>query len=226
MQVDTVILSNTKTIAHYGNCCRAVNSMKASEDAIDFKISVVESNVNYLQNGFVHYGCNAVVPNEDFNYNRFLNIGLKDAKSEWIVVANNDVIFTKNWFSKLMRFAEKNPQYKSLSPYEPNWHANKQMSNDVEYYSGYRTSFEITGWCLVIHASVIKQCNLFDERFKFWYQDNDYAETLKHANVPHALVTGSRVYHEISQSYDVLSNKQLQEMTHAQLNVFNKKWGV
>jgi GT2 family glycosyltransferase len=100
------------------------------------------------------------------------------------------------------------------------------MLNDVEYYAGYRTSFEITGWCLVIHNSVIKQCNLFDERFKFWYQDNDYAETLKHANVPHALVTGSRVYHEISRSYDVLSSEQLHEMTNAQLNVFNKKWGI
>lgn len=224
MHVDAIILSNTKTIAHYGNTCRTINTLKASEEEYSFNPIVVESNANYLNSGFVYHGANVVIPNEQFNYNRFLNIGLKHATSEWIIISNNDVVYTNHWYSKLMKFVEKFPQYKSLSPYEPNWHANKQMPNDVEFYSGYRTSFEITGWCLVIHASVIEQCNLFDEQFKFWYQDNDYAETLKHAQVPHALVTNARVYHEISKSYDTLTEQQLHEMTHAQLNIFNKKW--
>lgn len=224
MNIDIIFLSNTKTISHYGLTTRAINSLRASENSFNFNEIVVESNVHYLDQGFVYDKCKVIVPNEEFNYNRFLNKGLEHSTSEWVVVSNNDVIFTQKWFTSLMNFHSKHPQFLSLSPYEPNWHPNKGMLHTTEYFAGYRTSFEITGWCLIMHRSVIEQCNLFDEQFKFWYQDNDYAETLKHKGIPHALVSKSRVYHDISKSYDVLSPQQLHEMTHAQTQIFNKKW--
>lgn len=220
---DIIFLSNTKDIHHYGLTTRSINTLRASEP-FSFNEIIVETNTDYLKRGYVYHGSTVITPNEEFNYNRFLNIGLKYTKSDWIIIANNDVIFTSGWYTKLMDFQYKNPHYLSLSPYEPNWHNNKNMLNTISHYEGYRTSFEITGWCIVINRSVVDKCNLFDEQFKFWYQDNDYAETLNYKNIPHALVTESRVYHDISRSYDTLTSQQLHEMTHAQEQIFNKKW--
>jgi GT2 family glycosyltransferase len=222
--IDVIFLSNTKTIEHYGYTTRAINTLRFSEPNIKFNEIVVETNPEYLNQGFCYNGSKVIIPNEEFNYNRFLNHGLKHSTADWVVVSNNDVIFTKNWFTKLIQFQKEHPEFLSLSPYEPNWHKSKNMSNNVEFYTGYRTSFEITGWCLVINKQVIKQCNLFDEQFKFWYQDNDYAETLKSQNIKHALVTNSRVYHDVSKSMNTVSNEILHEMTHAQSQIFHNKW--
>jgi len=220
---DIIFLSNTKDIHHYGLTTRAINTLRSSED-YSFNEIIVETNTDYLKRGYVYHGSTVITPNEEFNYNRFLNIGLKYTKSDWIIIANNDVIFTSGWYTKLMDFHNSNSKFLSLSPYEPNWHIKKGMPNSVPYYAGYKTSYEIAGWCIVMHRSVVEQCNLFDERFKFWYQDNDYAETIQHEKIPHALITSSRVYHDISKSYDTLSPEKLHEMTHVQHQIFIQKW--
>jgi len=76
-----------------------------------------------------------------------------------------------------------------------------------------------------MHKDVITQCNLFDPRFEFWYQDNDYALTIEKAGIKHALVTDSRVYHDVSGSHDLLTTDNTHNMTNGQLQVLKDKWG-
>ena len=63
----------------------------------------------------------------------------------------------------------------------------------------------------------------FDEKFKFWYQDNDYAMNLMKHNIPHYLINTSKVRHEFSQSHGLLEDKKV-EMTHGLQQVFLEKW--
>jgi GT2 family glycosyltransferase len=223
--IDIIFLSNSNDLKHYGLTTRALNTLRSSETSYSFNEIIVETNTNYLDRGFIYNGSTVIIPNEEFNYNRFLNFGLAKTTSDWVVISNNDVMFTKNWFTKLMAFQKINPDVLSLSPYEPNWHPVHGLSNDNDCYFGYRAAHEITGWCLVIHRSVIEKCKLFDETFAFWYQDNDYGKTLEFNKLKHALVVSSRVYHDNSSSHDTVSSEdQLNLMTHKQANVFYKKW--
>jgi GT2 family glycosyltransferase len=223
MDVDAIILSNTDDLKYYGLLQRTINTLAWSEQNHKFNIIVVESNSNYLDKGFICPNANSVItPNQKFNYNKFLNIGLKECKNNWIIIANNDLIFTKNWFTKILNFEQKYNHYDSFSPFEPNWRPHKSLTIQ-EYYEGYRTAYEIAGWCLVLKRNVLETCGLFDESFEFWYQDNDYAMTLKKHNLKHALVRDSRVYHETSQSHKLLGDKEY-EMTHNQQQTFLKKW--
>lgn len=223
--VDAIILTNTKDLNLYGLTQRTINTLKWSESDYIFDAKVIESNKNHLEQGFIYHDCNTIVPDEPFKYNKFLNHGLKHCKSPWLVVCNNDLIFTQGWFSKLMKFHDQHPDVKSLSPFEPNWHLKRGMDSKVDVNYGYRTSYEITGWCLVIHREIIEQCNLFDDQFDFWYQDNDYAETIRAAKYKHALVTNSRVYHMVSGSHHLLEGEEKHNMTAGQHEVFLKKWG-
>lgn len=217
---------------------RAIQTLLCSEPNRYFDIVIVESNQNASKQGFIYNmhtpgsHVDTIIPGEPFGYNKFLNIGLSaldstyDTPTEWIIIANNDIIFTQKWLTKLFEWQQNNPDVLSLSPWEPNWHVKRGLDPDHGPYIGYRTSFEITGWCLIIHRSVIKQCNLFDPQFEFWYQDNDYALTLEHAKIKHALIPQSRVYHMISASHDTIDETERHKMTDGQLNILKQKWNI
>lgn len=200
MHVDVIMLSNTKNRDFYAMTRRALESLQASEEDVSFVIHLVETNKKLAKKGFTYPDVDLIVPKERFGYNRFLNHGLDRCRHDWIVVSNNDVVFTKGWFSTLMKVHENHPDVLSLSPWEPKWHRAKALVPEGEYLIGYRTGREVTGWCLVMHRSVVTQCALFDEQFEFWYQDDDYAMTLKKHNIKHALVPGSIVHHEVASS--------------------------
>lgn len=221
--VDAIILSNTQDLSFYGLTQRTINTLRWSESDINFDIKVVETNSDIESQGFIYDACTVVKPNEKFNYNKFLNYGLEHCKNEWLIVCNNDLIFTKNWFTNLLQVHKQDPSIKSLCPFEPEWHVNKGLSPDGGVYFGYRTSYEIAGWCMAIHREIIEKCDLFDPEFAFWYQDNDYAETIRHAGYKHALVCNSRVYHMVSKSHELLGSDR-HSMTSGQQKPFADKW--
>jgi hypothetical protein len=238
MKIDIIFLSNTVNIEQYGNTQRAINTLRMSQSGhqtvcIDFNIIIVESNSKYQNEGFWYHDCTVISKDEEFNYNKFLNYGLEECKNDWIIIANNDVIFTQNWFSKIIDFDNENPGYGMFCPYEPNWHKAKEklsaqtgqiIDGKKDFYEGYRTSFEITGWCLVLKRETIDKCELFDERFKFWYQDNDLSLTLQDKNIKNALITNSKVYHMVSQSYSTIPDGKKRDMMEDQIKTFHKKW--
>lgn len=225
MNIEAIILSKTSDIIHYGHTCRTINSLNASNDWSG-NIIVVESEdeLNVRQQGFVYYDCLVVFPREKFNYNRFLNIGIENLKkdTEWILICNNDLYFTPLWWKNMKLIMEQHPEILSYSPIAPSWHLHSSIINDP-IQIGYDVSKHVCGWCILVHRSVITSCNLFDEQFEFWYQDNDYSEELKLHNVKHALVPSSKVYHMISASHDLLNEKKY-SMTHAQQEKFLNKW--
>lgn len=224
LYADVIMLSNTRNSEFHAMTCRALESLKASEDEVCFVIHLVETNRKLARKGFAYPDVDLIVPNERFGYNRFLNHGLKHCTHEWIVVSNNDVTFTKGWFSALMRVHAMDSGILSLSPWEPEWHIRKGMTPEGEYMLGCRAGREVAGWCLVMHESVVTRCNLFDEQFDFWYQDNDYAMTLKKNNIKHALVPGSVVHHTEASSSSNFSWWTNFRMKNLQFVRFVRKW--
>jgi GT2 family glycosyltransferase len=75
-----------------------------------------------------------------------------------------------------------------------------------------------------MHKSVLNKIGDFDEEFKFWYQDDDYAKTLLKNKIKHALITKSKVTHLLSKSHDFIEDSKKFEMTNGLGVKFNKKW--
>jgi GT2 family glycosyltransferase len=233
-RIGCIMLTNTTNLEKYGVTQRAIHTLLWSEPETEFIIIPVESNKEAFNQGFIYDMNNpnidTITPKESFGYNKFLNIGLNMLKvyepklPEWTIIANNDIIFTQKWLSKMLNWQKNNPDVLSLSPWEPNWHMKRGLDPFHGPYIGYRTSFEITGWCLVINREVIQKCNLFDPQFEFWYQDNDYALTLEQAKIKHALIPQSRVYHMVSATHDTIDKTKFHKMTDGQLEVLKRKW--
>lgn len=223
MVVDVIILSYVKddSILKMNNDC--IDSLNSSSENIKFNILLIETDwINEYK--YDQPNVKVIQPKEEFNYNKFLNIGLKECKNDWVLISNNDTIYHKNFLEEMMVVHNHDNQILSMSPMDDDWHRHQTFDKKSDIYYGYRTSYEVAGWSILVHKSAIQTIGGFDEQFTFWYQDNDYAHSLMKNNIKHALITKSKVTHLLSKSHGFLEGRKKYEMTDGLGHVFMNKW--
>ena len=107
---------------------------------------------------------------------------------------------------------------------DDNWHRHVLFNKNIPVHYGYRTSYEIAGWSILVKRKILNDIGGFDENFKFWYQDNDYALTLQKNKIKHALITKSKVTHLLSKSHNLIEPNKKFEMTDGMGINYNNKW--
>lgn len=191
MKLSAIILSRTASEALFEMTCKCISTLVDSEKNIATEVIVIESNKQYAESGFRYPEfVKVIIPEAEFNFHKFLNIGIKASSGNYIALCNNDLVFHENWFTEMLKVANENPKILSFSPI-----GNLSEKKEKKYEIGYKVMTHIKGWCLVAKKEVFKKTGLLDESFDFFYADNDYAMMLKSKNIPHALVYNSRVTH-------------------------------
>ena len=223
MEVDVIILSYTKDDTYYDMTKECIESILNSEEENTFNIIVMESDKTgkYV---YDYDEVKTIVPDEEFNYNRFLNIGLEYCNNEWILISNNDTEYHSKWFTQMYKEWEKDNELLSMSPFCPIWTKHKDFTGGETVFPGYRVTYEITGWSILMNKKVVEVMGKFDEDFVFSYQDDDYSMTLQKHNIKHALIKNSVVTHRVSRSHDLVDDGKKFSMTHGQANTFFNKW--
>jgi choline kinase len=209
-----LILSNTANVEYYQLLENCVNSIGNHD------IVVVETNSKLKGKDIpLKSKCDFIFPEEEFNYNRFLNIGISHIKDDKFIISNNDVVYHGNSVYQLSTALN---DYNSVSPrdYNNKKHDLALINNNIE---GYEIGNHITGCCIGLTRKTYETIGNFDESFKFWYQDNDYANLLKKYNLKHALITDALITHAGFQSHKLLGNK-LTDMTHGLESTYKQKW--
>lgn len=192
-----------------------IATIRQSEPRTQFNIIVVESGPTLIecgQNITIRYD------REKFNYNHALNQGLSICKNEWVVLANNDLVFRKYWMTEIFLAHESNPDIMSFCPWNEmhNWHFNLFGPDPDPVIRGYRICHEMAGWCIIARREIFDKIRL-SERVDFWFSDNVYADALIAANIPHALVSRSRVNHMVSQTH-VVNQQEAQDAYYKYVN--------
>jgi glycosyltransferase involved in cell wall biosynthesis len=226
MVIDVIILSYAKDPSFEKMNLNCMKSIYESSTEHKFQIYLIETN---KEKEFIYEGCETckvIQPNEEFNYNRFLNIGLENCTNDWVLISNNDTIYHKGFLEEMLKANEQDPELFSMSPMDDNWHRHKLFSKTTPIHYGHRTSYEIAGWSIFVKRDILKKMNGFDEKFKFWYQDNDYALTLQKYKLKHALITNSKVTHLLSKSHNLIEPHKKFQMTDGMVNDFKNKWYV
>ena len=167
------------------NC---INS--ARQDKVDLNVIVVETTPFP-----VNYDAQIVRYTGEFNYNRALNLGLKHVKGDIHILANNDIIFHKDWslIGESMIINEF-PAASALSS-DPR---QRGFNRGDWIYPGYEIGIHLTGWCIFVTKECIAKIGKLDESYVFWYSDNIFAEQLIDANIRHGLFCNVQVDHIIS----------------------------
>jgi GT2 family glycosyltransferase len=229
-KVDIIIVSYAKDDYCKDLTRNCIKSIFNSEDnSIDiFNIIVVESQEgvrweNEFENVFTY---DAPLP---YGYHKFLNFGRKKGSSEWVALCNNDLEFTRGWFSNILKANTDNPDIISFSPYCPM----TQMTYGIHPHTGLNIGYEIrkqiSGWCIVHKREIYDIIGDLDERFYHWFCDNDYSMTLWEKGIKHALVTDSIVIHHeknIGKTTErvVETNDEMYRLTTGSQSIFEDKW--
>jgi hypothetical protein len=218
--IDVVILSNTVDKKFFRMLERCILSIKNSI-GVNTSITLVESNTT-LSNKNIKKLLpidNIIFPNKVFNYNMFLNIGVQACKNDIILISNNDVFYEKNAISILKSYLD---EYDSVSPWDNNTSASLHKNRGI--YEGYKVRYNVAGYSFMTKKSVIESIGGFDERFTFWYADDDYALSLQKHNFKHALIGSASVFHGFEQSHKLFDSKEKIERTYGAKKVFLNKW--
>jgi GT2 family glycosyltransferase len=206
-----LILSNTVDVSYYNLLENCINSIG------DYPIIVVETNSKLKDKQIpLANKCKFIFPEEEFNYNKFLNIGISHIKDDKFIISNNDVVYSKD----SIRIIEKAlDQYDSVSPFD----YNNQKHNDLlDVVIGYDIGTHITGCCIGLTRETYETIGKFDEQFSFWYQDNDYADQLKKHILSHAFIKDAKITHIGFKSHELLGDK-LYQLTHGLETLYTNK---
>jgi GT2 family glycosyltransferase len=197
-----------------------------SERQFAFNIIVIESNSHFNNLGLTYNSPNVTVitPQQHFNYNRFLNIGIRHTTNNWIVFSNNDVIFHEGWLTEIFKVKKTNSSIQSFCPFDrTSPYLSFEKVNKKPYHLEYRVPVEFVGWCFVVERKVLQRTGNFDETFDLYFQDNDFAMTLKKNSILHAMVPNSFVEHlggYTTKNYDASKS-----IKYAEDKIkFEKKW--
>jgi hypothetical protein len=205
MTYDLIIISQSK-----GNLIQVTQNCidSARKDNADLNIIVVETGNPYK------YDVDKIIEyNGEFNYNHALNLGLKHAKGDVQILANNDLIFHKGW-SKMGDIMRVNG-YLSASALSQD--DRQRFFRHGEFaYEGYNVGYQLTGWCIFTSKKLWSIIGDLDETHQFWFSDNVYAEQLKAKGIKHALICSVQVDHLGSQTLKMQPRSIQSQYTYSQ----------
>jgi GT2 family glycosyltransferase len=222
--VDIVILSYARNSTLKKVTEDAISSLLASENPNDIKFSVLVIESNKSLQPYNYPGTKTIYPKDKFGFNHYLNIGLQNTQNEFVCFCNNDLIFHRSWASAIITQFDTDSKLVSASPLCSVYHPTIGFRPDSGNYYGYGVRQEIAGWCFFVRRSLFDTIGLFDEKFKFWFADADYAKTLQKFNQKHALVTSSIVDHLDGVSTTTLDAQTKLALTAEQYWYFQYKW--
>ncbi len=207
--VDVVILSNATTPALRSSTQRTIDTCISGANGLPVSITVLEQQpVTYRQAATIRKP-------EPFHYNRFANFGAARGSAEWIMVANNDLIFHDGWLHQLL--AAGHPVVSPKCPRD------KRQKEFVENTTGYVTARHLSGWCYMISRDVWDRIGGFDECVSFWCADDVVIEQLRAIGIAPMIVPSAIVEHDQSQTLTKAPNRD--DLTWAQLDIFIRKYG-
>ena len=213
MLFSAIILSNTKSQSIFDMTLHCVESMIVAEKenpTLKFEVLLIESNKEIQKSTFKYpENIQIIIPNEEFNFHKFLNIGIKAATGDFVGLFNNDLIFKKDWFTEILKIKKAFPGVQSFCPvdYESKF-TPKNFFNGKPYIFGYKVRRHIVGWCIIAEKKLFDDTGLLDERFSFFYADDDYSLMLQKHNKKHIVVAKSEVSHLESKVSKELEKKK------------------
>lgn len=211
--VDIVILSKATTSTMARMTQQAIDSAIAGANSLPVNIIVVESvgHVRYNNAQTIYHDTG-----NNFCYNANANLGARQGQSEWIMIANSDLIFKSGWLHHLL--IANNPV---VSPKCPNDIRQKDIKANAK---GDVNAVHFSGWCFMIKRDLWQQIGGFDERVNFWASDDCVIEQVKQKGILPMIVPDSEVVHLGSTTFKTVPRERWDDMTWKDVYEFNKNY--
>lgn len=192
------------------------NSLLATnQEGLELEIIVIDNgstdgSVAWLRE---HFPQIKLLQNDENNYARALNLGIRQAQGEYVVVANNDATVHPNWllgFLDVFRLDEKIGAVQSKIFFANKDKINSVGVEEIEHFyfrdigfgrddsAAYANSAEreyVTGGSVMIRRECLEQVGAWDEEFIMFMEDVDYSARCRKAGWKLWYSPSSIMYH-------------------------------
>jgi len=192
----TLVIVTFKSQHIIDQCIQTIDS--------NIKIIVVENSKdknfkNYLEKKYNNVSC--VLSNDNIGMGAGNNIGIKYAKSDFVLILNPDVLLFKDTIDNLINEAKQLRNFAIISSISdnkefPNFSIKKKRHID------YKKNFEVDsvdGYCMLINKkrikSMFKDDIFFDEKIFMYLENDDLCKRVKENNEKIFIVPTSKIKH-------------------------------
>ena len=209
--VDVIILSKADNQQTRRMTQSAIDSCYYGTNGLAINIIVVENGLSYQYDK-----ATTIHKREKFNYNEFANTAASLGNAEWIMVANNDLIFKDGWLHHLIAAG-----HDVVSPHEPTDVRQKGLIKNEE---GDVCGRHFSGWCFMIKRKLWEDIGKFDTDVTFWCSDDVVIEQVKARGVMPMIVVDSIVEHTASTTLKTQTSSNINDLKWRNVYIFNKKY--
>lgn len=225
ISVDVCVISYAKTEELKQVTEKGIQTLIHSEKNIKFNVFVVESNKDVSYDNFKN--TKTIYTDLPFGYHRYLNLAVREGKSDYVVLANSDLTYEEGWASAIIKEMDIDSSLLSASPFCPQTQSvEKYAGLNIQY--GYIVREQLAGWCIFQKREIYNTIGQLDEKFDFWFCDDDYSMEIKKHGISHALVVSSVVNHHENRIgatiSSVASAEEKEILTNGQYQKFEEKW--
>ena len=173
--------------------------------AKDIKIIVVENSDNYqfkeeLESMYVNVSCVLTLKNLGMGAGN--NIGIKKAKTDYVMILNPDVILETSTINELIIASQKIVNFAILAPIssDTNYPNYKLLSNKkikINNESLFKVK-SVDGFAMLFNKKqldVVLLKNYFDENFFMYLENDDLCKRIRQINENIFIVTNSKIKH-------------------------------
>jgi hypothetical protein len=212
--VDVVMMSNGKDRKLAQMTQDAIDTCIAGANSLPVHIIVIEQADNVV---YRHAVTVPQTTGEPFSYNKRANFGARLGTADWIVFANNDLVFHDGWLHALL--AAKHPV---VSPFNPGDTRHDMLT---ENESGYVNGRHFCGWCFMMSRETWSRIGGLDPDFAFWCADDAVVEQLRAIDVAPMVVHDAVVEHLRSKTLDTTYDPD-SDLTWGGIERFVEKYGA
>ena len=192
----TVVIVTLKSQHIIDQCIQSIDN--------DISIIIVENSndenfKNYIEKKYNNVSC--FLSRNNIGMGAGNNIGIDEAKSDFVLVLNPDVTLYKDTIDKLLKAGKELQNFAIMSPLcDDNDYPNYSIKNKKNI--NYENIFEvesIDGYCMLINKrrikSIFKNVKLFDENFFMYLENNDLCRRLRDIREKIFIVPACRIKH-------------------------------
>lgn len=163
-----------------------------------------------------------------------MNQGIEISSAPYVCLANNDLVFTREWLKEIIsvfnnyeKVGVLNPNSNSLGEYLPQGFSLDEFAQDLKnrHSSVFIEMPFCAGFCMVIKREVISRVGGLSPEFApFFFEDTDFSMKAQNAGFLVGMAKASYVWHKGSSSVNKLGKKK-EEFFARSRRIFFKKWG-
>lgn len=210
MKVTIVIVSFKSDTAIY-NCLSTINKK--------YPVIVIENSSDFdfkrrIEKKYKNVKC--IIAKKNLGYGKANNIGLYEAKSNYVLLLNPDTKLRKDTVSELIKGAGKIKNFALLAPSIANekdknygFFEKKNISNNIPKNNLFEVDF-IKGFAMFFNKKKFAKINFFDEKIFLYLEEIDLCKRVKDSGEKIYVVRSSKIYHHGGMSHDLKFKYELE----------------